>query len=263
MLLKSFSQLLYTDFDVKNITVAMGVFKHGNIISYPEGRRKNIFHIVLSDFRKYTFNNTETEVTSGTLLFIPDGTVYTTSTPKGSIGTGICFDIFNKDSEPIEFQPGIYTEWSVDIGRITEDIAQMRQHYINYPADILSLKIMLLKMIRTLCKAMVTSSKDYELIKPAIDYISETYRENLPISAYAAKCNISESYFRKKFTETVGKSPIDYRNELRFAEAKILYKQNFTMQEIAERLGFYDAGYFSKIYKKTVGDSLKNTFDIV
>lgn len=263
MLIKNFSQLLYTDFDIKNITVATGVFKQDNVISYPEGRRKNIFHIVLSDFRKYIYNNAEFEVTSGTLLFIPDGTAYSTSTPKGSIGTGICFDIVDKDNEQLEFQHGIYTEWPADINRISEDIEQMRQHYKSNPADILSLKIMLLKMIRNLCKAMVASSKDYELIKPAIDYISETYHENLPVSAYAAKCNVSESYFRKKFTETVGISPIDYRNELRFAEAKRLYKKNYTLQEIAEKLGYYDASYFSKIYKKSVGDSLKNTFDIV
>ena len=159
--------------------------------------------------------------------------------------------------------PGIYTEWSADINRISENIEQMCQHYKTNPADILSLKIMLLKMIRNLAVAASSSSRDYELIKPALNYISETYHENLPVSTYAAKCNVSESYFRKKFTETVGISPIDYRNELRFAEAKRLYKKNYTLQEIAEKLGYYDASYFSKIYKKSVGDSLKNTFDIV
>ncbi len=263
MLLKSFSQLLYIDFDVKNITVAKCAFPKGGSINYPAGRRSNLFHIVLSDSREYTFEQTNFTVHSGTLLFIPDKTVYSTSTPMGSKGYGICFDIFDRDMEPIEFAPGIYTEWSADIKRISEDIEQMRQHYKNSPADILSLKIMLLKMIRNLANATVSSSRDYELIKPALDYISETYHENLPVSAYAAKCNVSESYFRKKFTETVGISPTDYRNELRFAEAKRLYKKNYTLQEIAENLGYYDASHFSKIYKKAVGDSLKNTFDIV
>ena len=263
MLIKSFSQLLYTDFDVRNITVGDAKFKAGNAIDYHEGRRSNLFHLVLSDTRNYEFEQTSFTVFSGTLLFIPNKTIYKTNTPNGSTGIGICFDLFDKDSELIEFMPGIYTEWMADINRISEDIEQMRLLYKNSPANILSLKIMLLKMIRNLATASVTSSRDYELIKPALDYIKETYHKNLPVSDFAAKCNISESYFRKKFTETVGISPIDYRNELRFAEAKRLYKKNYTLQEIAEKLGYYDASYFSKIYKKSVGDSLKNTFDIV
>ena len=67
--------------------------------------------------------------------------------------------------------------------------------------------------------------------------------------------------FRKKFTEYTGRSPIQYRNELRFAEARRLYSEGLSINEIACELGFFDAGYFSKLYKKANGHSLKSEMD--
>ena len=101
------------------------------------------------------------------------------------------------------------------------------------------------------------------MIKPALEYIKKHFTENTHISVYAEECHISESYLRKKFSEVLGMSPVEYRNELRFSEAKNLYRSALTLQEISDRLGFYDVSYFSRIYKKAMGDSLKNTFDIV
>ena len=54
----------------------------------------------------------------------------------------------------------------------------------------------------------------------AVDFISAHFRENLPISDYAAACSFSESYFRWRFIERFGISPIDYRNDLRFREVR-------------------------------------------
>ena len=93
---------------------------------------------------------------------------------------------------------------------------------------------------------------------PAFDMLNTRYRENLSVKEYADKCHMSESHFRKKFTEYTGKSPIQYRNELRFAEARRLYLDGATMSEIANEVGFFDAGYFSKMYKKSNGHLLSS-----
>lgn len=54
----------------------------------------------------------------------------------------------------------------------------------------------------------------------AVDFISAHFRENLPISDYAAARSFSESYFMRRFVERFGISPIDYRNDLRFREVR-------------------------------------------
>ena len=109
----------------------------------------------------------------------------------------------------------------------------------------------------------MTQSQDYLVIKAAVEFINKHYKENLSIKLYADECNLSESYFRKKFREYFGKSPIDYRNQLRFAEAKRLYQNNYTTQEIAENLGFYDSGYMLKLYKRKMNRTLKADSKII
>ena len=100
-------------------------------------------------------------------------------------------------------------------------------------------------------------------VVPAIEYISLHFNENEPVSKYAAICNMSESYFRKNFQLATGVSPLSYRNSLRFAEAKRLYREGLTMKAIAEKLGFCDEHYLSKIYKRENGTNLKDDARLV
>ena len=50
---------------------------------------------------------------------------------------------------------------------------------------------------------------------------------------------------------------------LRFAEAKKLYREGLTMKAIAEKLGFCDEHYLSKIYKRENGTNLKEDAGLV
>jgi AraC-like DNA-binding protein len=184
------------------------------------------------------------------------------SSHEDTTGIGICFDLVDINGEAIEIARGVYSEWNCDLSKLNDYVTRLQTAY-NSSAEILSVKLYLLRLIHLLARGFTYSSKDYNMIKPALKYIEEHFTENTAISVYAEECHISESYLRKKFSEVVGMSPVEYRNELRFSEAKKLYRDGFTLQEISERLGFYDASYFSRIYKKSVGDSLKNTFDIV
>jgi len=133
--------------------------------------------------------------------------------------------------------------------------------YSRVPKDFLKMKIGLYKILSVLSGTEVP--EEYALLKNAIDFIKEHYRENLPIKIYADKCNLSESYFRKKFKEFFGKTPIEYRNELRFDEAKQLYLNRYSTEQIAEILGFCDVSYMLKLYKKSTGRSLKEDAKII
>ena len=133
--------------------------------------------------------------------------------------------------------------------------------YNKVPRDFVKMKIALLKIFSLL--SAVEVPEEYTLLKNAIVYIKEHYRENIPIKDYADRCNLSESYFRKKFKEFFGKSPVEYRNELRFVEAKRLYQNRVSTEEIAEALGFCDVSYMLKLYKKHTGKSLKKDSEVV
>lgn len=259
MMIQSFSQLINTDFDIKNITVTPYTFEPFNKVEYKHGRKNNLLHIVTFGTRYYNINGIKFKVDKGNIIFIPKGTKYTTFTKEKCIGTGICFDMIGKSD--IILPPNVYTDWQIDSSRVFEYVNRMERLYTTSPTSVLTFKAILFKLVHILATGDQCSKKDYLLIKPAIDYISLHFTENQKISEYASLCNISESYFRKKFVKCIGVSPIEYRNNLRFALARCLYNQGKTLQEIAETTGFYDAGFFSKSYKKQTGDTLKNNFE--
>ena len=92
-------------------------------------------------------------------------------------------------------------------------------------------------------------------ISSAIRLIEQTPQSNESIADLAAKCGISETGLRNKFKlYTGGKGPVEYRNYLRVEKAKeLLQIGHYSMEGIAEMLGFYDASYFIKIFKSMTG----------
>lgn len=257
MIVQSFLQLINTDFDLKNITVTPYTFEPFNNIEYKHGRKDNLLHIVTYGTRYYSINGREFKVDEGNIIFIPKGTKYSTYTKGKCVGTGICFDMTGKDD--VILPPEVYTDWKTDSALVFECIDRMEKIYAASPTSVLPIKVLLFKVIQTLAEGEKRSKKDYRIIKPAIDYISSHFTENQKVSEYAVFCNVSESYFRKLFLKCMGVSPIQYRNELRFALARKLYNEGKTLQEIAEMTGFYDAGFFSKAYKKQTGTTLRRS----
>ncbi|MBP3600634.1 MAG: helix-turn-helix domain-containing protein [Clostridia bacterium] len=264
---KIFSQLLYNDFNIGNIKVAKSFFKSTETADYiKNGRKQNLLHLITSGEREYKFKDRTIKLKKGAVLFIPDNTYYlTTSYDIDDIscgGIGICFDIFDPDGNIIYIEPDIYYEWGERKEKATDYFESINNLY-KYSPEAFTLKITILKLLHTLAKTQSVLNGNYSLLEPALNFIAEHYNENLSVSQYAKLCKISESHFRKKFTECMGISPIDYRNEIRFRKAKLLYQKNYTLQEIAEKVGFSDASYLSKMYKRHTGTSLKADSEIV
>ncbi|MBR5308623.1 MAG: AraC family transcriptional regulator [Clostridia bacterium] len=88
------------------------------------------------------------------------------------------------------------------------------------------------------------------------DYMSRYYKTALPISEYAAKCHLSKSRFEHVFKEHMGTTPMDYLFRIRIEAAKnLLESTELRISRIAEEVGFADANYFARVFKKYTGDS--------
>lgn len=82
-------------------------------------------------------------------------------------------------------------------------------------------------------------------------YISDNYSEKISTSTLAGMCYLSESYFCRFFKATTGKTVINYINEYRIEKATALLKEtDDSISEIAANIGFDDANYFSRVFKK-------------
>ncbi|MBQ8893740.1 MAG: helix-turn-helix transcriptional regulator [Clostridia bacterium] len=78
--------------------------------------------------------------------------------------------------------------------------------------------------------------------------------EGKGVAEVAAACHISESGLRRLFQAKLGVSPAHCRTEVRLARAMDLLESGaLSVNEVAEQLGFYDAAYFCRIFKKFLG----------
>lgn len=86
-------------------------------------------------------------------------------------------------------------------------------------------------------------------------YIIDNYSdERLSISQIAGKIYLSPNYLSLLFKKDTGKTINQFITEVRIEKAKALLRKDRTpLTSIAEKIGYHDANYFSKAFKKETG----------
>jgi two-component system response regulator YesN len=94
-------------------------------------------------------------------------------------------------------------------------------------------------------------------VNQAIAYINENFKEiNLNIDMIAQSIGINSTYLSSKFKKETGRKLVDEINIRRLKEAEeILKKENLTLQELADQVGYNDPYYMSRCFKKYLGYS--------
>lgn len=95
-----------------------------------------------------------------------------------------------------------------------------------------------------------------EAIIRAKKYIQSHYHEPITLEDIAGAACLSQSHFCRLFKQETGFTPIEYLNSVRLENAKtLLLYSNYTLTEIADRVGFSSIHYFSRCFKKHEGIS--------
>lgn len=115
----------------------------------------------------------------------------------------------------------------------------------------------LYEIISILQKSHYSPKSKTSIIEPALSYISKNYlKETISVPHLAKLCNISETYLKKLFNERFGLSPKKYITKLKMDYAvEMLSSQMFSVNSIAEALGYENVYYFSRAFKKEMGIS--------
>lgn len=93
-----------------------------------------------------------------------------------------------------------------------------------------------------------------DIIRPALEYISENFRENITVDMLAEQAHLSRSYFMSLFRQTAGVSAIEYVTQLRIKYAcRLLTETDKTAAETAFECGFRNISNFNRQFRKAVG----------
>ena len=85
----------------------------------------------------------------------------------------------------------------------------------------------------------------------AIKYIHENYYRKITLHELAKTAGLSVSYFNSAFKSVTSMSPIDFVVFVRIEKSKEFLSSGLTVSETAEKCGFSDVFYFSRMFKKS------------
>ena len=124
----------------------------------------------------------------------------------------------------------------------------------------LHIKANLLAMLAVLEDANLltaeVSSQDrrVDVLKESITYMRNHYSEKIYISDLADLANMNEQYYCRFFKKAIGKTPIEYLNELRIQRSmRLLKSSQKSVLEISLECGFNNLGNYMRTFKKVTG----------
>lgn len=99
-----------------------------------------------------------------------------------------------------------------------------------------------------------TSSVAARLAEQAAAYIKNNYKEKITNETLAAALHFHPNYIVRCMKTKYGCTPINYLHEFRLERAKrLLVTTEWTIDRIAEEVGFRYAPYFSSCFKQSIG----------
>ncbi len=98
-----------------------------------------------------------------------------------------------------------------------------------------------------------TRQVDDAVIARCQTWIAEHYQEPNPVSNMQWISGLSERTFKRRFQLATGMAPLEYVHALRLEEAKqMLESGDQPIEAIANEIGYEDAGYFSRLFRRNV-----------
>lgn len=106
-------------------------------------------------------------------------------------------------------------------------------------------------------ESVQSGGKESTHITNLLKYVHEHYNEpDMSLTSLAQKCYVNPSYLGQKFHQRTGIKFTDYLNQYRIIKAcELLIDGKLLTYEVCERVGFGNATYFHRVFKKVTGYS--------
>ncbi len=255
--------LYFTDYNLGRLAAINQHWNNGQEFSMLSRPRPTSALLYLKDcYAEYLLPNGNTiSFPSGSLLYFPQGCRYRakffTCTGKRAATQLVEFELLNTEGQPFACSNEIMPLATDKIGCFEQSVAEMilcyEQLYCSF-STFKSALYGLLGRIAMCYQRQEIYSKKYFPIAPAIRHLANNPYGDIDIPSLAKLCHVSESCFRNLFKQYSGKTPSRYCLDNRIQKAKQLLENGFySVGEVALMVGFKDAGYFTKVFKKETG----------
>ena len=193
--------------------------------------------------------------------------------PKGkyTLEVKVC-DSHNRWSDPVNVmtvnrKPALYETWwaycifiLIAIGIITYAVLRYRTHLYNENQEMWSDSTEMIKMRQYLESPVSLPDEEFRhldilLVSKATEVVEAHLAEpEFDVNDLASGCNMSRSSFTRKIKAITNLTPLEFIKDIKMKHARhMLESQNYTVSEVAEKLGFANRRYFTASFRKATG----------
>lgn len=91
-------------------------------------------------------------------------------------------------------------------------------------------------------------------VRQAQAYMETHWNQPFRMAELAACCGLSESRLYHVFKEETGKSPVDFKNEVRIRRAaSLLLREDVSVEWVSEYMHFSSVAYFRRVFRRYMG----------
>jgi AraC-like DNA-binding protein len=222
------------------------------------------FHIlilILQGQVMYTLNGQAVPMSKGSLMFVRAGTMRHGAPIQGPHQKISAHFLWPDGSEP-EFaflqQLDYFHTQTRQFEYVKQRFSLLAQRWIaKLPYYQIICRTVATELLATACREYEERqypSRKLAHVQVLQQYILDHYTEPLRIDELAALVERTPNYITSIFREITGCTPIEYLHQIRVSAARdLLLNSRLSISEIAERLGYCDAPYFNRVYKRVVG----------
>jgi two-component system response regulator YesN len=104
-----------------------------------------------------------------------------------------------------------------------------------------------------LARKRPTTAELSPVVEKAMDYLRKNFGKAVSLEETARYTGVHPQYLSRMFSQEKGESFVDYLTRLRVSKAKELLRGGQNVKETAAEVGYADANYFSRLFKKWEG----------